>query len=44
MSEFKIESKTPLILNRLPCAIDDDDCGDEVDMTWFNLTKRNIKG
>ena len=41
--ELSVTSSAPIILNRLPCAVDNDANGTEVDMTWFDLTKRTIK-
>ena len=31
-----------MTINRLPCAVDPEECGTSVDMTWFDLTKRKM--
>ena len=41
--ELTVTSDAPIALNRLPCSVEADANGTEVDMTWFDLTKRTIK-
>ena len=42
MTDLKISSTDPVTINRLPCAVDPEECGTDVDMTWFDLTRRKM--